>query len=210
MREMRDAFRDLLEDVERCPSSEVREVRAIVDDGNVERTELAALLESGDIHRVSSRVALLALREREVDARSALALLEDGARLAPVAETLLSRDLLPSRAVTSLLAYRGASIAGALWVARVRGPADAKRRLRFVAWMKLIGPPAHDVLRASLGELAARPHGATHIACTEDVLLSLPAMLDDDLRAAVVPFATSRAASVQRLAKARLPRLTTR
>ncbi|MDB4933356.1 MAG: serine/threonine protein kinase, partial [Labilithrix sp.] len=200
MREMRDAFRDLADSP---PSSHVRES---ADDGDVERTELAALLERGDIHEVSSRVARLALREREVQAARALALLNDSSRLAAIAETLLSRDLLPSRAVTWLLAYRGAAFAGALWAARVRGPTEAKRRLRFVAWMKLIGHPGHDVLRAALGDLAGLPRSPNAIACTEDVLLSLPAMLDDDLRAAVVPFVTSTAASVRRLATTRVPR----
>ena len=211
MREMRDAFRRLLAaaSVERSPRSEVRArpvaAGADVHDGDVERRELAALLESGDIQEVSSRLARLALREREASEAGALALLNDTSRLAPVAETLLGRDLLPSRTVTWLMTYRGEGVARALWAARLRGPAEAKRRLRFVAWMKLIGPPAHTVLRAALDELAGRPQDPHQNACTEDVLLSLPAMLDDDLRAAVVPFVTSPAASVRRLASTRVP-----
>jgi serine/threonine-protein kinase len=225
MRDMRDAFRDLADafvksrahDVEGAPASKIREIRGGQARGDqarggqerdVERRELATLLESGDIHEVSTRVERLALNEREDAAARALALLDDTSRLAPVAERLLDRDLLPSRAVTWLLAYRGASFASALWAARIRGPAEAKRRLRFVAWMKLIGSPAHGALQAALGELAGRAQDGrpNQIACTEDVLLSLPAMLGDELRAAVVPFAKSPAASVQRLAKARLPR----
>ena len=222
MQDMRDAFRDLARasrrngasEVERPPPSEVRARRVAPrsdpNEPNVERRELATLLESGDIRGVGSRVARLRLREGEESEAGALALMNDASRLAHVAETLLARDLLPSRAVTALLAYRGAIIASALWTARIGAasrPADAKRRLRFVAWMKLIGRPAHAVLRAALVELHMRKAddgAANAIACTEDVLRSLPAMPDDDLRAAAALFVTSPAASVRRLAMTRV------
>lgn len=190
MRDMRDAFRRL---------------HAASAAFKVERSELAALLESGDIHAVSSHVARLAVREREASVARELELLDDASRLSPVAEMLLARDLLPSRDVTWLMAYRGASFAQALWAARARRPAEGKRRFRFVAWMKLIGPPAHAVLRAALDELAGHPPPADQIECTEDVLLSLPAILDDELRAGVAPFVTSPAAGIRRLATARVP-----
>jgi len=219
MQDMRDAFRDLARasrrsgaiEVERPPPSEVRARRvAPRSEPNVERRELATLLESGDIRGVGSRVARLRLREGEDLEAGALALMNDACRLAPVAEMLLARDLLPSRAVTALLSYRGAIIASALWTARIGAASrtsDAKRRLRFVAWMKLIGRPAHAVLRAALGELHVRSAddgAANAVACTEDVLRSLPAMPDDDLRAAAALFATSPAASVRRLAMTRV------
>ena len=142
--------------------------------------------------------------------RGLVSLTNDASRLAPVVETLLARDLLPSRSVTAFLAYRGSIIASALWTARIGAasrPADVMRRLRFIAWMKLIGRPAHAALGAALAELhrrSADEGGANEIACTEDVLRSLPAMPDDDLRGAAALFVTSSAASVRRLATTRV------
>jgi hypothetical protein len=203
MREMREAFRRLLVAASKVARARPIAVATNVRDDDAEKRELASLLKTGDVHAVSSCVSRLATREREAGIAAVLTLLDDPRRVAPIAETLLARDLLPSRAVMWLMAYRGSTIARALWAARSRGAAQAKRRLRFVAWMKLIGAPGHLVLQAALEELTTKADDPHRDECTEDVLSSLPTMLDDDLRAAVVPFVTSNAANVRRLATTR-------
>lgn len=183
------------------PVAAFLEARSIVD---LEREELARALAEGDVEDVAFRVSRLVARGGAGAAR-ALSLLADPARLAPIAERLLGADVASSPHVERMVAQLGHSFARAFWAARIRRPATAARRMRFVTWMRAVGRPAHETLQVALVQLATRAPSASQSECTEDVLLALPRMLDDALRAAVMPLLASPDARIRKIAAAACP-----
>jgi len=183
------------------PVGDFLDAREVVD---AERTHLAALLERGDIDEVAVRVMRLTAQGGSPAAR-ALSLLGEPTRLAPIAERLLGEDVIPTPYIERMFVHGGFAFARALWAARIRRPADDERRMRFVTWIRLIGRPAHDLLHVALVQLAARTPTQNQSECTEDVLLALPRMLDDGLRAAVKPFVASPLPRIRQLAAAACP-----
>ncbi|MBX3189564.1 MAG: protein kinase [Labilithrix sp.] len=173
------------------------DARDVVAD--VESAALAELLARGDVDGAAARVTRL--RERaDRRATQALALLDDPARLSPIAESLLSHDVVPTPYVEALLERAGIAAARALWQARIEGPATPARRMCFVAWMRALGRPAHDMLRYALDRLAHGTSSVKATECAEDVLLALPRTLDDALVLAVASFLESPSPRLRELA----------
>lgn len=164
-----------------------------------ERRALARLLERGDVDEIAGRVMRLLLRADVASAR-ALALLDDPANLAPLAEALLADYVLPTPYIEHVLARAGLAMARALWAARIRRPATEARRMRFVGWLRAVGRPADELLRVALTQLAARAPSQGQAECSEDVLLALPRPLDARLAVAVEPFLSSPSPRVRELA----------
>ena len=65
--------------------------------------------------------------------------------------------------------------------------------------MLAIGPGARDIIRAALTTLAPYAAAGHYATIAEDVLLALPARCDDELLAAVAPFASSPARRIREL-----------
>ena len=90
--------------------------------------------------------------------------------------------------------------ARALWAARIRRPPTHARRMRFVSWLRVIGRPADDLIRAALAQLASSSNSPGQLQCAEDLLLALPRPLDARLGAAVAPFLMSQTPRLRELA----------
>jgi eukaryotic-like serine/threonine-protein kinase len=187
--------------------SEVREFLAaresVVDP---EKRALAGLLERGEVEEIALRVVRLASRN-DASAARALALLDDPSHLAPLAEALLAEAVLPTPYVERMLRRGGVVVARALWAARIHRPSTRARRLRFVSWLRVIGPPAEDLLASALGQLAGGEPSRGRVECTEDLLLALPRTLDARLGLAVAPFLDSRSTRLRDLAIASTARV---
>jgi hypothetical protein len=229
MREMRRAFRDLVGRPASSPSwtslpsdadesgshpiatsdfpkvrapmsSEIRELAPPVAAAeDAEKRALADILQTGDADEIASRVIRLLPR---LDAASlrALALLDDPAKLMPLAEALLADFVLPTPYIEQMLHRAGLAAARALLAARVRRPSTHTRRMRFVSWMRVIGRPSYDVLHAALSRVPDRSPSIGRLDCAEDLLLSLPRPLDGRLEAVVEPYLRSVAPRLRELA----------
>jgi len=170
-----------------------------------ERRALALLLEGGDVARIASCVVRL-MSQRDSDSTRALMLLDDAARLAPMAETLLSGYVMLTPYIERLLRRAGTAAARALWAARIRRPADEARRMRFVCWLRVIAGATGEVLASALEQLARGAPSEARTECTKDILLALPPALDARLAQAIAPFVHSPSPRVRELAAAGLSR----
>ena len=157
------------------------------------------MLQRGDVDEIAARVMRLASRSDAASQR-ALTLLDDASQLAPLAESLLAESVLPTPYIERLLTRSGLAGARALWAARIRRPPTRARRTQFVGWLRAIGRPAHAVVRISLGQLARREPSQGQLECVEDLLLSLPRVVDPQLAAAVEPFLASPSQRIRDLA----------
>ena len=170
-----------------------------------EKRALAELLETGDPEAIAARVARLSQKPAKTGAGAgagdALALLDDPRLLAPLAESLLARDVASSPYLDELLARAGLAAARALWTARVVGEQREERRARFVAWLTALGDDARPVLLVGLKKLAGDPR---RIDLLEDLLLVVPRFGDAELLRAVEPFLASQNTRVRRLAESRV------
>ena len=181
----------------RTAATEFLAVRDVVD--TAERRALATMLQRGDVDEIAARVMRLASRS-DVASQRALTLLDDASQLAPLAESLLAESVLPTPYIERLLTRSGLAGARALWAARIRRPPTRARRTQFVGWLRAIGRPAHAVVRISLGQLARREPSQGQLECVEDLLLSLPRVVDPQLAAAVEPFLSSPSQRIRDLA----------
>ncbi|MFO0742800.1 MAG: hypothetical protein U0270_43400 [Labilithrix sp.] len=97
----------------------------------------------------------------------------------------------------------------ALYGARVKVAADQNARIAFVTTMKSFGPTALPVVRAALEKVMERALQGTHPAAidlAEDLLLSVPAALDDATGRLVEQYAASTIPNLCRAAARALPR----
>lgn len=191
-----------------------------------ERAALALLLEQADVEEIAVRVERLTARvtqtkQRDTGAVRALQLLDEPARLLPLASRLLSEDVMASPYLSQLLSAAGLSAARALWSARIALSASQPRRARFVTWLGLIHAPREQggpgtaephpgvrrLLRVALSRLAPEAGEQIHPELAEDVLLALPAGPDAELAKAIRPFLGSPQARVRELAAAALDRV---
>lgn len=166
-----------------------------------EKRAFSQLLERGDVDEIAARVMRLMSRNDPASVR-ALTLLDDPTQLAPMAETLLSTQVLPTPYIERMLYRAGLAAARALWAARIRRPATQPRRMRFVSWLNAIGRPAHELLRVALRQLARREASPGQLECAEDIFLALPRTLDTSLALAVEPFLSSPSPRLRELAAA--------
>lgn len=186
-------------------TSDIREIRKKVPQEEETRA-LAEVLESGDIDEIATVVTRL-LARTDSPAVRALTLLDDPSRLAPLAEALLADFALPTPYIERMLRRAGLAGARALWAARIRRPPTHARRMRFVSWMQIIGRPATDLLRSSLGDLSLKKTPTVpQSQCVEDLLLSLPRTLDGFLRSAVEVYLDSPVPHLRELAAQALAR----
>lgn len=170
-----------------------------------EKRALALLLERGDVDEIAARVVRLLTRPEAASAR-ALRLLDAPSNLAPLAEALLAGPVLPTPYIERMLVRAGLSAARALWAARIRRPATEVRRLRFVSWLRLIGPPREELVAATLARLGYRATSQGQLDCTEDLLLALPRAIDARLVPAIEPLLGSPSRHLRDLAAAALSR----
>ncbi len=179
--------------------SDIREIRRSDPADDEEKRALAALLATGDVDEIASRVMRLMARV-DTQAVRALTLLEDPSRLAPLAETLLNDFALPTPYIERMMQRAGVAAARALWAARIRRPPTHARRMRFVSWMRVVGRPAHDLLRSQLAELARKRPSSGQLQCAEDLLLALPRSLDSSLATSVESYLDAEAPRLRELA----------
>jgi hypothetical protein len=78
--------------------------------------------------------------------------------------------------------------------------------MKFVGWIRAIGPAGEELIRVVLPELARRATTPGQIDCIEDLLLALPQTLDARLAAAVEPLVGSESPRIRELAEAALAR----
>ncbi|AKV02864.1 serine/threonine protein kinase [Labilithrix luteola] len=190
-----------------------------------ERSALAVLLEQGDAEEIAARVEHLAARvgrtsRSDTGAVRALQLLEDPARLVPLASRLLAEEVMPSPYLSQLLSAAGLSAARALWSARIASPATPSRA-RFITWLGLIHAPVEEgrtsaaeahpgvrrLLRVALVRLSPEGGVQKHPHLAEDVLLAVPVGPDAELAMAIQPFVDSPQPRVRELAVAALDRV---
>ncbi len=204
----RPASSDMLESAD--PVAEFLAAHAVIS--NREKRTLAGHLASGMVDESVAQVARLlarveTTRGRDATASEALAVLDDPKALAPFAERLLAEDIVPGPYLDRMLRRAGLAAARALWSARVSTPPSHERRARFVTWMRAVGDGAHAVLLVALARLAPQGGGQKHPELTEDVLLSVPPVLDAALASAIAPFVASPVPRVRDRARAALDRV---
>jgi hypothetical protein len=192
------------------PVAEFLAAHAVIS--NREKRTLAGHLASGMVDESVAQVARLlarveTTRGRDATASEALAVLDDPKALAPFAERLLAEDIVPGPYLDRMLRRAGLAAARALWSARVSTPPSHERRARFVTWMRAVGDGAHAVLLVALARLAPQGGVQKHPELAEDVLLSVPPVLDPALASAVSPFVASPVPRVRDRARAALDRV---
>ena len=141
--------------------------------------------------------------------RAVSALLQDPTVLAPIAARLLAYDEDGREASAELMTRAGGPGVYALYGARVKVAADQNARIAFVTTMKSFGPTALPVVRAALEKVMERALQGTHPAAidlAEDLLLSVPAALDDATGRLVEQYAASTIPNLCRAAARALPR----
>lgn len=177
--------------------------RALATEGDV--LSLRAI--AGVVEKVADRVKL---DEGASEAHRALAaLLVEPAVLQPIAARLLAYDEEGRDAASDLLLRAGAPGVYALYGARTKVAAEQNVRIAFVTTMKAFGPTALPVVRAALEKILERALSGTHQAAidlAEDVLLSVPAALDDGTGRVVEQYAASTIPNLCRAAARALPR----
>ncbi|MBX3228785.1 MAG: serine/threonine protein kinase [Labilithrix sp.] len=129
--------------------------------------------------------------------------------LAPIAARLLAWDEEGREAAADLIVRGGAAGVYALYGARTR-VADANARIAFVTTMKACGDIALPVVRAALEKVMPRAVGGEHragVELAEDLLLSVPPLLDDATGRLVEQYASSPVPTLCRAAARALPRV---
>lgn len=141
---------------------------------------------------------------------SIFALFQDPATMLPVAGRLLAYDEEGREAATEVMARAGAGGAYALYSARTKVAADQNVRIAFVTTMKAYGQTALPVVRAALEKIMDRVLTGSLPAAVdlgEDVLLSVPAALDDATGRLIEQYAASTIPNICRAAARALPRV---
>jgi eukaryotic-like serine/threonine-protein kinase len=129
--------------------------------------------------------------------------------LAPIAQRLLSSE--DSReSAAELIADAGVAGAFALYGARTKLAPDQAARIAFVKTMKAMGEQSLPVIRAALERIrgpamSGEPQAAVELA--EDLLLSVPAVLDEVAGHLVVKYAECPVSHVRRATARALPRV---
>jgi serine/threonine-protein kinase len=130
--------------------------------------------------------------------------------LTPIAAKLLAYDEADRDAASEIITRGAAPGVYALYNARTKVPADQNARIAFVTTMKAFGPTALAIVRAALEKITERALSGTlpaAIELAEDVLLSVPAALDDTTGRLVEQYAASSAPNLVRAAARALPRV---
>jgi len=235
MREMRAALRELLVDlgprarhiseirpIEGVPGAaesspdpvgEFLAAHSIITSG--EKRTLAALLASGNVEASAAHAARLLARIEATNgndnsAVDAITLLDDPKALTPIADRLLSEDIVPGPYLDRVLRHAGLAAARALWSARISQRPSHERRARFVTWLGATGEECRAMLLLALSRLSPEGGVQMHPELAEDVLLAIPQGADQALAIAVKPFTISPAPRVRDLARAAVDRLTPR
>ena len=141
--------------------------------------------------------------------RAVSSLLLEPAVLAPIAARLLAYDEEGRDAAAELMTRAGGPGVYALYGARTKVAADQNARIAFVTTMKQYGATALPVVRAALERILERAMAGTHPAAidlAEDVLLSVPSVLDDATGRLIEQYAASTAPNLCRAAARALPR----
>jgi serine/threonine-protein kinase len=136
-------------------------------------------------------------------------LFSDPEILGPLAAHLLSSD--EGRAATAeLIARAGVHGAYALYSTRTKLAIDPRARIAFVTTMKALGESAMPVVRAGLERIEAGAVGGDHrgaVDLAEDLLLAVPASIDEVAGHLVVKYAASPIPNLCRAAARALPRV---
>ncbi len=129
--------------------------------------------------------------------------------LGPIAQRLLSTD--ESReAAAELIADARVAGAFALYGARTKLSADQVARIAFVTTMKAMGEDSLPVIRAALERIREAALSGQHPAAmelAEDLLLSVPTVLDEVAGHVVVKYVACPVAHVRRAVARALPRV---
>ena len=179
--------------------SEIRTRR--MEAPSTEAIALAAAIAKGDVEGVARAGATL-LARGGTDAEDALLVLDDPARLVPLATALLDHDYAATPYLDAVLARAGSAFAWALWRARVEEPWTMARRRRFVTWMTWCGGAGREVVFGALARLQPSLHEQVHPEVVEDLLCAVPGRPDTAFAAVVGLFCGSPHPRVRSLASA--------